>query len=181
MGKLTDSLKAVTQQLGEIQHGIDRMQELGQELADNTLTVTDAALRTGYAYAKAEAEIANAQSGEIMSQLALPSAPTALDADQLGGATRWTEKLLKARFGTCKAAYQYLRDTHGIRLKKQSWKNIVDAFNGAVDDRPPEQRIAQLEQTLARQGQQIAMLAAKVNELTTHLQRVMTIVEKIAD
>ena len=175
MGKLTDSLKSTTKQLSEIKHGINQMQDLGRELADNTLRVADAALRTGYAYAKAEAD--TTQPVEVLPQPQLTLAPVVLDADQLGKATRWTEELLKARFGSHHAAYRYLRDAHSISMSNRSWKNIVDAFNSATDDPPLAQRVAQLEQTVAQQEQHIAFLEEKLNEVTLHLQQVMSVVK----
>ena len=47
MGKLTDSLKNTSQRLNALQQGIRQMQSIGEELADNTLVVAEAALRAG--------------------------------------------------------------------------------------------------------------------------------------
>ncbi|HIK32597.1 MAG TPA: hypothetical protein IGS17_06960 [Oscillatoriales cyanobacterium M59_W2019_021] len=55
MGKLTDSLRKTAQELDDIESGIDRITNLGQELAENTVRVADAALRVGYNSAPSEA------------------------------------------------------------------------------------------------------------------------------
>lgn len=54
MGKLTDSLRKTAQELDDIESGIDRITNLGQELAENTVRVADAALRVGYNSAQSE-------------------------------------------------------------------------------------------------------------------------------
>jgi hypothetical protein len=56
MGRLTDSLKSASADLDAIETGIEKMGELGQELAENTINVADAALKTGYQYAKSEVQ-----------------------------------------------------------------------------------------------------------------------------
>lgn len=173
MGKLTDSLKATTARLGAIKHGINQMQELGRELADNTLVVADAALRTGYAYAKAEAAIAQSVVVESLPMQALPSTTEVPDSPQLGQAKQWTEKTLKERFGDHHAAYRYLRDTYGIQMRHRSWKNIVKAFNNNSEDCTLTQRVVQLEQTVAQQGQYIAVLEQRLNEVVLHLQQLI--------
>lgn len=165
MGKLTDSLKAATQQLSEIKHGINQMQELGQELADNTITVAEAGLRTGYAYAKAEETL-------TQSQLVSPASKI-LDAEQLGSASSWTEKALKERFGSCDKARQYLQNDYNICVNR-SWKKVVDAFNNTEGDRSLIQKVAELEQAVALQGQYIAVLETKLNEVILNLQQLMS-------
>ncbi|PZV19348.1 MAG: hypothetical protein DCF22_00265 [Leptolyngbya sp.] len=164
MGKLTDSLKGATQKMSDLKHGIHEMQQLGRDLADNTLEVADAALRTGYAYAKAE----SGKTGEKTERL-LDLNPKMLDADQLNQTTCWTQKLLEARFGSFNAAYQYLRDVHNIRVKQRSWKKLVDIFNGNLDARSPEQRLASLEQLFSKQEQRINELETKLIELIQSL------------
>lgn len=168
MGKLTDSLKETTQKLGDIKQGIHEMQQLGRDLADNTLEVADAALRTGYAYAKAE----SSKTGKKTEHL-LNLNPKMLDADQLNQTTYWTQKLLEARFGSFNATYEYLRDVHNIRVKHRSWKKLVDIFNGNLDARSPEQRLASLEQITLQQEQRINELETKLIELTHRLGQVL--------
>ncbi|HEY9852366.1 MAG TPA: hypothetical protein V6D28_23035 [Leptolyngbyaceae cyanobacterium] len=163
MGKLTKSLKAVSQQLNDVQNGINQMQTLGEELGKNSFRVAEAALRTGYAYAKAE-------TGETINHPLLPNASPVLDKDKLKGANSWTQEALKARFGTCKEAYGYLRNVYQIKLPAQSWKNIVAAFNGTSDDIPIEQRVIQLEQTVVQQAQYILVLEGKINQIEIQLQ-----------
>jgi len=168
MGKLTDSLKETTQKLSDLKHGIYEMQQLGRDLADNTLEVADAALRTGYAYAKAE----SGKTGEKTEHL-LDLNPKMLDADQLNQTTCWTQKLLEARFGSFNATYQYLRNVHNIRVKDRSWKKLVEIFNGNLDARSPEQRLASLEQITLQQEQRINELETKLTELIHRLGQVL--------
>lgn len=164
MGKLTDSLKETTQKLSDLKHGIYEMQQLGRDLADNTLEVADAALRTGYAYAKAE----SGKTGEKTKRL-IDLSPKVLDADELHEAPYWTQKLLKTKFGSFNAAYEYLRDVHNIRVKHRSWNKLVDIFNGNLDARSPEQRLASLEHLFSQQEQRINGLETKLIELIQSL------------
>jgi hypothetical protein len=191
MGKLTKSLKAATQKLSDLKEGIAEMQQLSQELADNTLEVADAALRTGYAYGKAEAASMETQSSPEQKQgtKALTSdRPTdsamldngaILDADQLKGATQWTERALKARFKTLEPANHYLKETYGLEIakKRKTWQDIVDLFNGKqpivpaptspAPAKPPslEKRVLDLETLVQQQSHQIATLQAQLQEL----------------
>jgi uncharacterized coiled-coil protein SlyX len=179
MGKLIDSLKGVTHQLEDIQHGIEQMQALGQELADNTLIVAETALRTGYAYAQAEVESSRVQVA-TNSHNSLPAARV-LDADQLGNATAWTIDSLKARFKHLNAAYQHLRSLYGIKLQIRSWKTVTDAFNGNVSidkagDRSLENRIYSLEQTATLHLQRIIALETQVGQLVQQLQQLVLVV-----
>lgn len=175
MGKLTDSLKATTKKLDDIKHGIQEMQELGRELADNTLNVADAAMRVGYAYAKAEVE--QTESHASQSPVALPSAPSVLEPDHLIDSPYWTQELLKARFSTCRAAQQHLREIYRIRLKSCSWQKVVEAFNGSCPQpSSPEQRIAQLEETVLQQAHHITVLQNKLNDTILRLEKLMAIV-----
>jgi hypothetical protein len=168
MGKLTDSLKATTKQLGEIKQGIQQMQALGHELADNTLNVADAALRTGYAYAKAEAEVAQPA---LIALPALPGAPTIPDADQLNGGV-WTEAKLKQRFGKLQAARQYLHEQYNVTSQPRSWKAAIALFNDleSTPDCSIEQRLTQLEQAVSQQQQQLAILMAQLGRVLQHLE-----------
>ncbi|MEB3230006.1 MAG: hypothetical protein VKJ64_03280 [Leptolyngbyaceae bacterium] len=145
MGKFTDSLREATNQLKNIQQGIDAMTATGQDLADNALEVADAALRAGYAYGKAEviqaSQIALASPENSVNPSVKPidvasSEFVVLDAGQLEGGDRWTQQSLKKRFGQFESAYQHLRDVHGIRPKKRSWQSVVDGFNGLLA--PPQ-------------------------------------------
>lgn len=184
MGKLTNSLKATTKQLNEIKRGIHKMQELGQELSDNTLTVAAAGLRTGYAYAQAEVEAANTQVNTTPSnpQQALSSAPIPLDTNQLNNSAHWTIESLKSRFGSYQAAYQYLKDVHGISVKQRGWQYVLAAFNSGVNDRNRlvEQRVAQLEEIVALQKQEITVLETRLNQTVSQLQQLTATVGKLA-
>ncbi|MGF1492199.1 MAG: hypothetical protein ACFBSC_07070 [Microcoleaceae cyanobacterium] len=104
MGKFTESLSDTSQQLQQVKQGIRAMQELGQEMLDNTFNVAEAGLRTGYAYAKAE-------DGETIPQQQKLLQPTSnvLDQELLNREEFWTQKSLKARFGKHYAAYRYLK------------------------------------------------------------------------
>ena len=172
MGKLTDSLKNTSQRLNALQQGIRQMQSIGEELADNTLVVAEAALRAGYAYAQAEAE--TVAEGDRPRPAIAPSSPSE--------SSDWSVEALKARFGTCAKAYRYLRDRHGVTLKSRSWQAIATAFQQAeasaqaapttmpAGDRPSgaqtlEARVSQLEQTVAAQALQIAELQAQLQTL----------------
>lgn len=169
MGKLTDSLKNTSQRLNALQQGIRQMQSIGEELADNTLVVAEAALRAGYAYAQAEAETL-AEGDRPLPAIAPSSSPAPSD---------WSVEALKARFGTCAKAYHHLRDRHGITLKSRSWQAIATAFQQAeaaqtapspAGDRPSsaqtlEERVSQLEQTVTAQALQIAELQAQIQTL----------------
>jgi uncharacterized coiled-coil protein SlyX len=172
MGKLTKSLKAVTQKLDDVQHGINQMQTLGEELGNNTFLVAEAALKTGYAYAKAETE-------EAFSHPLLPSASPILEKDLLNGAAFWTEETLKARFGSCNKTYQYLKKTYNIKLNSPSWKNVVAAFNGTGDEIPIEERVTQLEQKVVQQAQYIVTLEQKIDEMRLQLQQMTIALTKI--
>ncbi|MEP0871524.1 hypothetical protein NDA01_17070 [Trichocoleus desertorum AS-A10] len=182
MGKLTNSLKATTKQLSEIKRGIHKMQELGQELADNTLTVAEAGLRTGYAYAKAELETTSAQTNQVLSEphQALPSTFTPLDAHQLENSTYWTIELLKSRFGSYQAATKHLKDVHGVSVKQRGWQHVVAAFNKGVDNRDKllEQRVAQLEEVVSLQRREIAVLEARLDETVVQLKKLTATVKQ---
>jgi hypothetical protein len=174
MGKLTDSLKDTTQKLSDLKHGIHEMQQLGHGLADNTLAVADAALRTGYAYAKAEAGGGDEKSGgDEKTKRLLDLNPKMLDADALRETSCWTQKLLEAQFGSFNATYHYLRDVHNIRVQHRSWKKLVDIFNGNLEARSPEQRLANLEQLFSQQEQRIKELETKLIELIQSLGQVL--------
>lgn len=172
MGKLTKSLKAVTQKLDDVQNGINQMQTLGEELGKNTFRVAEAALQTGYAYAKAETE-------NISSNCILPSTSSILDKDKLNEAAFWTEATLKARFGTCNKTYQYLKKVHNIKLNSPSWKSVVAAFNGTGDEISIEQRVKQLEQKVVQQAQCIVNLEGKIDEMRLQLQQMMIALSKV--
>lgn len=184
MGKLTNSLKATTRQLSDIKHGIRQMQELGQELSDNTLTVAEAGLRAGYAYAKAELEASNAQENEARPKpkQALPFTAIPLNADQLENSTQWTIESLKSRFGSYQAAYQYLKNTHRITVKQRGWQHILAVFNSGVGDKnkPLEQRVAQLEETVVLQRREIVVLETRLDQTIFQLQKLSAEVEKLA-
>lgn len=172
MGKLTKSLKEATKKLDQVQYGINQMQELGQEITENTFRVAETALRTGYLYAKAEAE-------ETETQPLLPGGSPVAEKNQLKDETHWTEASLKAKFGSYDAAYRYLRDVRGIKLRSRSWKNIVDAFNEGVEELSLTQRVVQLEQTLTQQTQYIATLEAKIHQMHLQLLELTTTVERL--
>lgn len=173
MGKLTDSLKNTSQRLNALQQGIRQMQSIGEELADNTLVVAEAALRAGYAYAQAEAETV-AEGDRPLPAIAPSSSSASSD---------WSVEALKARFGTCAKAYRYLRDRHGVTLKTRSWQAIAAALQEAeasaqaapsvttpAGDRPSgaqtlEDRVSQLEQRVTAQALQIAELQAQIQAL----------------
>ncbi|NJR68310.1 MAG: DNA recombination protein RmuC [Synechococcales cyanobacterium CRU_2_2] len=161
MGKLTDSFKDTSQQLGKLKQGIQQMQALGEALADNTQDVAAAALRTGYAYAKveaAQAEVASAQTSKL-----------------------WTLPMLKAEFATAAKAYGHLKAEFGVSLRSRSWQNILDAWNEALEQKPSaqlcaperspqhlspepsalEQRLLALERLVAQQSVKIAQLEAQ--------------------
>ncbi|AFY66471.1 hypothetical protein [Geitlerinema sp. PCC 7407] len=172
MGKLTDSLKNTSQRLNALQQGIRQMQSIGEELADNTLVVAEAALRAGYAYAQAEAETV-AEGDRPLPAIAPSSSSASSD---------WSVEALKARFGTCAKAYRYLRDRHGVTLKTRSWQAIATVLQDAeasaqaaptatpAGDRPAsaqtlESRVSQLEQQVTAQALQIAELQAQIQAL----------------
>ncbi len=172
MGKLTDSLKNTSQRLNALQQGIRQMQSIGEELADHTLVVAEAALRAGYAYAQAEAETL-AEGDRPLPAIAPSSPPEPSD---------WSVEALKARFGTCAKAYRHLRDRHGVTLKTRSWQAIATAFQeaeasahaespaGESGDRPSdaqalEDRVSQLEHLVTAQALQISELQAQVQAL----------------
>jgi regulator of replication initiation timing len=170
MGKLTESLKTTANQLNQVKQGISQMRELGQELSNNTVQIAEAALRTGYAYAKAEAENEIAQSGSSYSLKSISPATTnilALNELHSYGETYWTKELLRTHFGSCDRAYRYLRD-HGVKLSRKSWETVVNAFNGTnkSSDNEPSiiQRIDRLEQAILQQNQRISMIEEKLNE-----------------
>ncbi|WP_421658379.1 hypothetical protein [Leptothermofonsia sp. ETS-13] len=200
MSKLTESLKATAEQLKQIKHGISQMRELGQELSDNTVQVVDAALRTGYAYAKAEAE-----NGIVQPEPSFPVksiAPTttnilALNELRSSGGTCWTAELLKTQFGGFNEAYRYLRNC-GFKLSQRSWKTVIDTFNGNLvngnldsfnksSDRKfnksPDsessilQRIAHLEQAIFQQERRIVMIEEKLNQALQQLQQIAIVAE----
>lgn len=172
MGKLTKSLKAVTQKLDDVQNGINQMQTLGEELGKNTFRVAEAALKTGYAYAKAETE-------EAFSHPLLPSASPILEKDQLKGAAFWTEETLKARFGSCTKTYQHLKKKYNIKLNSPSWKNVVAAFNGTGNEIPIEERVTELEQKVVQQAQYIVTLEQKIDEMRLQLQEMTIALSKV--
>ncbi|MFB2978681.1 hypothetical protein [Microseira sp. BLCC-F43] len=172
MGKLTKSLKEATKKLDQVQYGINQMQELGQEITENTFRVAETALRTGYLYAKAEAE-------ETPTQQLLPGESHPSEKNQLKGETHWTEASLKAKFGSYDAAYRYLRDVRGIKLRSRSWKNLVDAFNEGVEQLSLAQRVVQLEQTVNQQTQYIATLEEKIHQMQQQLLKLTTAVERL--
>jgi hypothetical protein len=141
MGKLTDSLKATSNQLDRLKSGIQQMQGLGEALADNTEVVAEAALRAGYAYAKVEA----ARTDVAQAQLSLQSDTqftdaqfTHVQAEASAPApcppSPWTLKMLKAEFGKAAEAYAHLKREFGVSLRSRSWQNILDALNKASND-----------------------------------------------
>ena len=172
MGKLTDSLKASTRKLQDIKQGIHQMQQLGQELGDNTFKVAEAALKAGYAYAQAEAELA---AGEMVVEVkCLPESPF------------WTVANLKERFKTCNAAYQHLKLEYGVTLKSRSWQAIADAFNQVQtqtqnkNDRSSlEQRVIQLETLVQSQQQQIASLERQLQQSHQKMEQMMALLREL--
>lgn len=184
MGKLTDSLKASTRKLQDIKQGIHQMQQLGQELGDNTFKVAEAALKAGYAYAQAEAELATGET--VVEGKYLPESPF------------WTVANLKERFKTCNAAYQHLKIEYGVTLKNRSWQAIADAFNQIPkdafnqnqtqtqthiqnkNDRPSlEQRVVQLETLMQSQQQQIASLEGQLQQSHQKMEQMMALLREL--
>ncbi|MBO9998248.1 MAG: hypothetical protein J7641_04435 [Cyanobacteria bacterium SID2] len=171
MGKLTDSLKAATQQLSDIQDGVRQMREIGDEMSNNTLRVAEAALRTGYAYAKAEEDTIAEFVDDRSSQKALPEARSPETQS-------WTPQSLKAEFGKLNVAYQYLKETYGVKLSRRSWQAVAEALNRAKEAPKPrsiEARVLELEKTVSVQTQYISKLEQQLNSL---LDRVLKLESK---
>jgi hypothetical protein len=78
MGRLTDSLKSASKELDAIEVGIDRMADLGKELAENTINVADAALKTGYQYGWSEREVGSKLDSQVNESTSHSTSPTAL-------------------------------------------------------------------------------------------------------
>lgn len=167
MGKLTDSLKAAANELDQVKLGIRHMQALGNELADNAVSIAEAGLRTGYAYAQAEAA-----ASDLSAQTALPASSQVLGLDllQAYNTDRWTDALAKRHFKRADATYRYLRDRYGLKLARRGWKQLVEALNGEgqpqlTSNQSLTQRIADLEQQLQHQAQRITNLEQQLAEL----------------
>lgn len=92
MGKLTDSLRKAAKDLDDIESGIDRIGNLGQELAENTGRVAEAAIRAGYSYAKAEAR----ESEETDVELAPKALPEAAEMQKEFASLRSSQNSLKS-------------------------------------------------------------------------------------
>lgn len=167
MGRLSESLKSGANRIDKVKKGVRKMKDIGDEMAENTVRVADAALRTGYAYAKAEAE---AVAGEIVSEEDdRPLLPAAEPAENEGDIV-WTKDSLKEKFGSLNAAYGYLKDRFDVTLSKRSWNTVVAAFN---KPKAPSlgDRVTQLERIVAQQQQYIAALEQKIEAIAQQLKK----------
>lgn len=195
MGKLTDSLKSATQQLGGLKQGIAQMQDLGQELADNAGAIAEVALRAGYAYAKAEALSQEPVVQEPVVQEPLDQTPAGQDLSgepaivlaEVIDSCSWTLTELKTCFGTTQAAYAYLKTETGLKLRSRSWQALLESFQGAQLPHPGSKdfgaegvsaqsahaqgAIAPPDLTLAALHQRIVQLEAIVNAQASQLRQ----------
>ncbi|MDY7023679.1 MAG: hypothetical protein SWJ54_20410, partial [Cyanobacteriota bacterium] len=147
---------------------IEKLSDIADNLADQTLNAVESGMRLGYAYAQVEADIKNTSEPyvssdeniiDIEAQSLLPTSSQVLDQDYLKDADHWTKESLKARFGTCQKAYRYLQDTYQFKFQR-SWDKIVEAFNtgknftgNLTQSLSLEQQVSKLEQTMISQAQ----------------------------
>ncbi len=87
-----------------------------------------------------------------------------LDREHLHEAETWSKESLKARFGSCTAAHQYLKETYGLKLNR-SWETVVGAFNGQLNNPSLEKKLQMLEATVMSQQQRIKELEENMNQV----------------
>ncbi len=128
-------------------------------------------LGKGYISAKAEIKAENMVQSLISTNIIdaefIPVNSTGshvLDREYLHQTETWTQESLKARFGSCTAAHQYLKETYGLKLNR-SWETIIGAFNGELNHYSLEKKLQMLEATVMSQQQRIKELEENMNQV----------------
>ena len=178
MPNILETLQDDTQ-FDRIKQGIDNLADTAQDLAEEIPRVAESAMRLGYAYAKAEDGVetgvqqsADTDDNQIVDaefQPLLSSASNVLEPQHLKGETCWTKDALKARFGNCLKAYQYLQDVYGLKFSR-SWEKVIAAFNNKMNHATLEEKVIRLEQTIISQQNRIIKLEEKLDQVLQLLQ-----------
>jgi hypothetical protein len=191
MANLLDALEDESR-FDKIKQGVNSLANTAEELAEEIPQVAESAMRMGYAYAKAEETVyssINLSQEEIIDVEEIIDADfepidsnsnssQVLDKDYLDNADSWTKAALTTRFGSCTAAYQYLKDNYGFKFSR-SWDKVIAAFNGELSNEVgvektlnPElnevnldKKVEILENTVKSQQQQIKVLEEKLNQV----------------
>jgi hypothetical protein len=162
MGKLTDSLRKATKELDNIESGIDRIANLGQELAENTVNVAEAALHAGYSYAKAEAR----EQEVTASQPALNALPEAAEIQKELVSLRSSQSSLKS----WNDIYRIQQVLVVEYLKKQNIEtSTIDRVENIFKLKSVRQAPKFASNLLNLETSEIIQLLKKVTKHTSHL------------
>ncbi|MGB3239241.1 MAG: hypothetical protein WBB29_13160 [Geitlerinemataceae cyanobacterium] len=162
MGKLTDSLREAAKELDNIESGIDRIANIGQELAENTVNVADAALRAGYSYAKVEAQ----EQEEIASLTVSKALPDASEIQKEFVSLRSSQNSLKS----WNDIYRIQKVLVVEYLKKQNVDDLViDQVENIFKLKSVRQAPKFGSNLLNLEASEIVRLLKKVTTYTSHL------------
>ncbi|MEL7036665.1 MAG: hypothetical protein AAFO04_13745 [Cyanobacteria bacterium J06592_8] len=184
----------IKKSIDKVNQGVEDLNDIADNLADQTLDAVESGMRLGYAYAQVEADLKNSSEPSVNSdeniidlevESLLPTSSQVLDQDYLKDADHWTKESLKARFGTCQKAYRYLQDTYQFKKFQRSWDKIVEAFNtgknftgNLTQSLSLEQQVSKLEQTVILQEQRISQLEQRNTILESKLNEVLRLLDQ---
>ncbi|MEA5522531.1 hypothetical protein [Limnoraphis robusta] len=167
----------IKKSINKVNQGVENLSDIAENLADQTVDAVESGMRLGYAYAQVEAEEKQSVNSDEYIDVEVaslsPNTSQVLEQEYLKNADYWTKDSLKARFGSCQKAYQYLQKTYGFKFQP-SWDKVLEAFNtgGKKESLTLEQEVETLKQTVSLQQQQLhkleqqnTLLEAKLNEV----------------